>query len=111
MNRPTLPPFERRGRAVDPVPFRWDDLAVRLKGCPDCDGRGWFLIRPFATGSTNGLGGLGNMTQCLTCLDAHAYFNTHGTLPRELLEVPSIAAAIAETTEIETKTQPSPQRD
>ena len=39
--------------------------------CPACDGRGWFLINPFATGGGNGCGGDSNIKQCGTCLQAY----------------------------------------
>lgn len=39
--------------------------------CPKCDGRGWFLINPFATGGPNGAGGLANKRQCQTCVAAY----------------------------------------
>lgn len=47
--------------------FKPDDTVIRWRDCPDCKGRGWFLIRPFATGGSNGVGGLSNMRQCDTC--------------------------------------------
>lgn len=63
-----------------------DDLIVRLENCPDCDGRGWFLINPFATGGSNGAGGIGNMTACKTCVAAKKYWDEHGTLPPDVVE-------------------------
>lgn len=73
-----------RGRAFNGQPLQREVPVVRLEICPDCDGRGWFLINPFRTGGTNGAGGVGNMTQCLTCKSAHEYFKQHGVLPPEL---------------------------
>lgn len=76
----------RRGRGDAPKPMNYGDEVPRLVGCPDCGGRGYFLIRPFMTGGTNGAGGLGNMTQCLTCLDCKAYYEQHGELPPEIVK-------------------------
>jgi len=75
----------RRGRADKPVGLNWNDNVVQMNGCPDCKGRGWFLINPFATGGGNGFGGIGNLTQCLTCLDCKAYWDEHGVLPPEVV--------------------------
>jgi hypothetical protein len=75
--------FIRRGRGEPAVPLRRDSTIVRLPSCPDCQGRGWFLINPFEFRPAPA-GGIGNMTQCLTCLDAHAYWQEHGHLPAEL---------------------------
>ncbi len=76
--------FVRRGKGNPPVPIESQSDVICMKGCPDCGGRGWFLISPFKTGGTNGAGGLRNMTQCLTCLDASEYWGVHGTLPQGL---------------------------
>lgn len=76
--------FVRRGRTDDPQPLSHDSSVVKMKGCPDCEGRGWFLINPFATGGTNGCGGISNMCQCMTCKDAEAYFKENGDLPEEI---------------------------
>lgn len=73
----------RRGRGEPPIPLTPNSTIVRLPSCPDCLGRGYFFINPFATGS-NGFGGPRNLSQCLTCLDAHAYWQEHGSLPPEL---------------------------
>lgn len=54
--------------------FKDDDVVVKWKNCPDCNGRGWFLIRPFATGGGNGVGGIQNCRQCETCKNAHEQF-------------------------------------
>lgn len=51
--------------------FREGDNVVRWRDCPDCEGRGWFLINAFKTGGSNGAGGLQNMTQCKTCRAAY----------------------------------------
>jgi hypothetical protein len=74
----------RRGRPDKPVGLTYDDQIVRLNGCPDCQGRGWFLINPFATGGGNGCGGIANLCQCLTCLDSKSYWDAHGELPPEI---------------------------
>lgn len=71
----------RRGRPSNPTGFRLSDAAIRMLGCPDCDGRGWFLINPFATGGPGGAGGFSNMCQCLTCLDSKRYYDAFGELP------------------------------
>lgn len=76
--------FVLRGRPENPKPFSESDTVYALRGCPSCNGRGWFLINPFATGGGNGCGGLGNTCQCLTCADAHAYYKKHGKLPSQL---------------------------
>ena len=47
--------------------FKDDDTVIRWRDCPDCEGRGWFLINPFATGGGNGVGGVGNACQCQSC--------------------------------------------
>lgn len=80
---PELPPFVRRGRGDPPKPMQPGQQVIRLKVCPDCQGRGTFLINPFAT-SHGGFGGITNLTQCLTCFDAREYWNAHRCLPREL---------------------------
>lgn len=79
-----LMPTIRRGRAVNPEPMEDGKEYARLPICPDCDGRGWFLINPFATGGTNGAGGIGNLTPCLTCLDSHAFWEEFRVLPPEI---------------------------
>lgn len=48
--------------------FRDADTVIRWRDCPHCCGRGWFLIRPFAIGGSNGAGGLSNMRQCQHCV-------------------------------------------
>ena len=58
----------------------------RLESCPDCKGRGWFFINPFATGGSNGAGGTGNMTPCQTCQWAYDFYQEHGKLPDEIIE-------------------------
>jgi hypothetical protein len=70
-----------RGRPANPVGLNYGDDVVRLKDCPDCGGRGYFLISPFATGGSNGAGGMRNMCQCQTCADSKAYYLTYGELP------------------------------
>lgn len=80
-------PIIRRGRGNPPSPVKPGDEIVRLQSCPDCGGRGWFLINPFSVGGPNGAGGIENLTQCLTCLDAHAYWQLHGQLPPELSDI------------------------
>jgi hypothetical protein len=72
----------RRGRADKPKPFSNGDMVVKLIDCPDCDGRGYFLINPFLD---YGLGSLDNMTQCLTCLDSKVYYDKFKRLPPEIV--------------------------
>ena len=79
----------RRGRPAKPVGIHYDADVPRLKGCPDCGGRGYYLIHPFKTGGSNGAGGLGNMCHCLTCVDSKAYWDEFGELP------PSVVADMA----------------
>lgn len=62
-----------------------DEKIVRLPGCPDCQGRGWFLINPFATYPWPA-GGWQNHRQCDTCLQAEAHWQATGTLPAALFE-------------------------
>ncbi len=69
------------GRGADPKPLTTDSKVIALATCPDCNGRGWFLINPFSVGGSNGAGGIANMTQCLTCKSAEEYFKEHGELP------------------------------
>ncbi len=42
--------------------FMPDDTVIRWRDCPDCKGRGWFLIRPFKPNL-----GICDMTQCGRC--------------------------------------------
>jgi hypothetical protein len=84
--------FVQRGKGDNPTPLTPDDSIVMLATCPSCKGRGWFLINPFATGGSNGAGGLGNMTQCLTCLDAREYCKTHGRLPDGIVDPRGVKA-------------------
>lgn len=79
-----------RGRPAAPVGLNHGDDVIRLKGCPDCDGRGYFLIQPFVSGGSNGAGGLRNMCQCQTCADSQAYCMAYGELP------PSVVADMAQ---------------
>ncbi len=89
----------RRGKAASPEGLMQGQDVVVLKCCPDCGGRGWYLINPFATGGSNGAGGIGNLTQCLTCLDSKAYWDQHGRLPPEIIaELTAEVLAEIETT-------------
>lgn len=90
------PPF-LRGRGDPPVPFQADDQVIKLAGCPDCTGRGWFLINPFATGGGGGAGGLENMTQCRTCVSAHKHYEAHGVLPNLVIELMAAKKSASET--------------
>lgn len=75
-----------RGRPEKPVPLNSQSLVVKLYGCPDCQGRGYFLINPFAVGGFDGAGGIGNKCQCQTCVSAQAYWNEHGKLPPDVVD-------------------------
>lgn len=54
-----------------------DDPIIKMNGCPDCGGRGWFRTNPFAPYNAD-------YRQCKTCEDAKVYFDAHGKLPDEL---------------------------
>lgn len=85
-----------RGRPEIPESIQYDADVPRLKGCPDCGGRGYYLIQPFKTGGCNGAGGLGNMCHCLTCADSKAYWDEFGELPPSVvaeMDRPSAASA------------------
>lgn len=87
----------RIGKAAA-APMPAEDI-IRMEHCPRCEGRGWFLGNPFATGGTNGCGGISNIRQCLTCLDCNTYYERHGKLPMgyELPQdkpTPSLANAV-----------------
>lgn len=71
----------RRGRPENPEPIQYGADVPILKGCPDCGGRGYYLIQPFLSGGSNGAGGLRNMCHCQTCTDSKAYYLEHGELP------------------------------
>lgn len=70
----------------NPKGFSNGDEVIRMKDCPDCIGRGWFLIRPFLSGGSNGHCGIENSMQCPTCEEAYLYFNKHGELPPDIDE-------------------------
>jgi hypothetical protein len=46
--------------------FKDSDTVIKWRDCPDCSGRGWFLINPFATVPAPA-GGIENMRQCPRC--------------------------------------------
>ena len=81
-----VPAFALRGMGNPPIPMTTQQEYICLKNCPSCDGRGWFLINPFAT-IPPPCGGIHNKTACLTCIDAHAYWKAHGELPPELVKL------------------------
>lgn len=60
-----------------PIQAGSDDEIVRMRGCPDCYGRGWFLKHPFAMYNQE-------YVQCPTCLSAKQHFDKYGTLPRDI---------------------------
>lgn len=61
--------------------FHEGDNVVRWRDCPDCEGRGWFLINAFKTGGSNGAGGLHNMTQCPKCREAYHAHQIETAIP------------------------------
>ena len=67
--------------AIDALTHLYPFKRSKSQACPSRKRRGWFPITPFATGSGNGAGRLSNLTQCLTCSDAYAYFEKHRVLP------------------------------
>jgi hypothetical protein len=80
----STPPWNGpRGKPENPTPFKNTDDVIRMHDCPDCKGRGWFLINPFET-SPWPSGGYENCCQCQTCVSAKAYWDQHGFLPEEL---------------------------
>jgi len=74
-------PTRNRGYPDEPKGMEPSDTVIRISTCPDCTGRGWFLINPFATRGSNGAGGIRNITQCQTCQAAYAYYQRTGELP------------------------------
>ncbi len=54
-----------------------DDPIVRLKGCPDCYGYGWFVANPFAEYNKR-------FYQCPTCIEAKRHFDKTGELPGDI---------------------------
>ena len=56
-----------------------DQEYIALKICPDCNGRGWLIDKPFAQYNKRTF-------QCKTCVNAKAYFDEHGKLPEELIK-------------------------
>lgn len=54
-----------------------NDEVVRMKGCPDCEGRGWFCLNPFAPYNKK-------YKQCPTCIDAKRHYEKHGVLPEDI---------------------------
>lgn len=61
------------------------DLVVKLTGCPDCGGRGWFCENPFAEFNKRYI-------QCPTCLAAKRHFDAHGTLPADIEAAMAVTA-------------------
>jgi hypothetical protein len=60
-----------------------DGDIIKLKGCPDCGGRGWFCDNPFIEhGKT--------YKQCPTCLAAFIHHGKHGTLPEDIEKAMSL---------------------
>ncbi|QDV24416.1 hypothetical protein [Aureliella helgolandensis] len=74
----------RRGRAEHPEPLAQGAEIVKLRGCPDCDSRGYFLINPFIV-RWESLLHFSNLTQCQTCLDCQTYWNLYNALPPEIV--------------------------
>ncbi|QDV26717.1 hypothetical protein Q31a_50960 [Aureliella helgolandensis] len=74
----------RRGRAKDGKPLNPGQQIVKLRGCPDCDSRGYFLLNPFIP-NFRALLSFSNLTQCQTCLDCQTYWKLYGALPPEIV--------------------------
>lgn len=72
--------LEARGKPDPPVGLQPTDNIVRWQNCPDCKGRGWYLIHPFKT-SPWPAGGVENTCQCLTCVHAKKFYEEHGREP------------------------------
>lgn len=83
-----LRPMAKEPRGLDP-----GGEVIRMAGCPDCNGRGWFLIHPFKTGGSGGCGGLTNTTQCPTCRAGHDHYRLHGRLPQDIADAMGVDAA------------------
>lgn len=73
-----------RPMANPPKPFAYGENVVSFEYCPDCNGRGWFLIQPFMTGGGDGSGGYRNKTQCPTCKSASNHYEQFGCLPKDI---------------------------
>ena len=58
----------------------------RLLKCPECGGRGWFLINPFATGGSKGAGGSDKMPKCETVVRAKDFWDAKCVLPPDGVE-------------------------
>lgn len=86
--KPMLRPLAN-ARPIGPL---GDPAYVKLKGCPDCDGRGWFVLRPFA--ETNR-----GVVQCPTCLAAKIHFDQFGELPADIQAAMVASAASKLTTD------------
>jgi len=54
-----------------------DQEYAKLKGCPECDGRGWFCLDPFQEYNKR-------FCRCPTCVEAEQYFKKHGELPEHI---------------------------
>lgn len=55
-----------------------DQTYHKLRGCPSCEGRGWFALDPF------GLPYPKNIVACPTCERSKRYFDLHGVLPQDV---------------------------
>ncbi len=75
--------FFHPAKGHNPEPFEHNTEVTRFLGCPDCGGRGWFLIEPFRTGGS-GAGGYSNMCKCLNCERVKAHVDKYGVMPKEL---------------------------
>lgn len=78
--------LQNRGPGFPPDPRPLYGDVVVFKACPDCGGKGYFVIHPFHPGSCEAAHGPGNMTQCLTCVRAKSHYDRHGVPPTDLLD-------------------------
>ena len=68
---------EERFKNAIPIYAGMDQEYAKLKGCPECEGRGYFCLNPFA--ETNK-----KFVRCQTCVEAERYFKKHGELPEHI---------------------------
>ena len=57
-----------------------DQVYIKLRGCPDCGGLGWFIEDPFAHP-------IGSMIHrsCLTCERSKKHYDDTGELPEDVV--------------------------
>lgn len=71
--------LEQIAQATPLIPGR-DQEYFKLKGCPDCGGRGWFCRDPFNVPHPR------HYHVCPTCERAKRHFDRHGQLPPDIQE-------------------------